>query len=128
MSKWYGMIGYGITSEEVPGKWELQVIERPYYGDITRTVMSAQQGEGLNDNIVLKNDVSIIADPYALQNFASMRYITIMGARWRIRSVEVQRPRLLISLGGVYNGPTPDASGETGEDSGGQESILSTPS
>lgn len=118
MSKWYGMVGYGCTRETKPGNWELQIEERPYYGDITRVVASSQQGEGLNDDILLKNDVSIIADPYALQNFASMRYIMIMGVRWKVRSVEVQRPRLLISLGGVYNGPTPDASGETGEDSG----------
>lgn len=118
MSKWFGMVGYGITSEDTPGVWKLEIIERPYYGDITRTVASYQQGDGLNDDIVLKNDISIIADPYALQNFASMRYVIIGGARWKVRSVEVQRPRLVISLGGVYNGPTPDTSGETGEDSG----------
>lgn len=109
------MIGYGITSETSPGKWELQVIERPYYGDMTRYKASAQPGESLNDDIELKNDASIIADAYAYQNFASIRYITIMGVRWKIRSVEVQRPRLLLSIGGVYNGPTPEASGTSGE-------------
>lgn len=119
MSKWYGMIGYGITKERTPGVWVADIIERPYYGEMTRIASSSQQGESLNDNIELKNDVSIIADAYACQNFASMKYITIMGVRWKIRSVEVQRPRLAISIGGVYNGPTPGTSGETGENTEG---------
>lgn len=116
MSKWYGMIGYGVTSETVPGVWKLSVVERPYYGETTRNASSSQEGEGLNDNVELKNDLSVIADGYAYQNFASIRYATIMGVRWKIKSVEVQRPRLNLSIGGVYNGPTPDPSGEIGED------------
>lgn len=123
--KWYGMVGYGITNEN-DGVWELVVSERPYYGDMTRVASSAQQGESLNDNIELNNDVSIIADPYAYQNFASIRYVTIMGVRWKVRSVEVQRPRLQLSIGGVYNGPTPETPEPPGDGSGDQESILST--
>lgn len=118
MSKWYGTIGYGVTSETKPGIWTLSIIERPYYGEMTRNSVSSQQGDGLNDDIELKNDVSIIADAYAYEHFASIRYITIMGVRWKVKSVEIQRPRLALSIGGVYNGPTPDAPGETGEDSG----------
>lgn len=108
MSKWYGMVGYGITHEERPSVWVTNIVERPYYGDMTRIASSSQQGESLNDDIQLKNDVSIIADAYALQNFTLIKYITIMGIRWKVRSVEVQRPRLLLSLGGVYNGQTPE--------------------
>lgn len=115
MSKWYGTVGYGIMKETIPGVWNPCVIERAYYGDMASNSSSTQQGEGLNDDIELKNDVSIVADAYAYENFASMRYITIMGVRWKIRSVKVQRPRLLISIGGVYNGQTPDTSGSTGE-------------
>lgn len=117
MSKWYGMVGYGITNPE-DGVWKLKVFERPYYGNMTRVASSSQQGDGLNDDIELKNDVSIIADAYAYQNFASIRYVTIMGVRWKVRSVEVQRPRLELSIGGVYNGPTPETS-EPPEDGSG---------
>lgn len=114
------MIGYSDTSETVPGVWEYNhIIERPYYGDMTRVASSSPQGEGLNDDLELKNDVSILADAYACQNFTNMRYVTIMGVRWKVKSVEVQRPRLVLSIGGVYNGPTPDTSGTPGEDSGG---------
>lgn len=110
MSKWYGMVGYGVTSETQPGKWVLSVIERPYYGERDRVSSFSQQGEGLNDDIFLKNDVSIIADAYALQNFSNIKYVTIMGTRWKVKSVDVHHPRLTLSIGGVYNGPTPDAS------------------
>lgn len=108
MSRWYGAVGYGLTFEVKKGVWKEQIIERKYYGDMNRVASSSQPGEGLNDNIQLKNDVSIIADAYALQNFALMKYITIMGVRWKVRSVDVQRPRLNISIGDVYNGPTPE--------------------
>lgn len=118
MGKWYGKVGYGYTVETKPGTWELQIVERSYYGDMTRNKSSFYQGEGLNDDIELKNDISIVADPYALQNFASIRYIQIMGALWKVKSIEVQRPRLLLSIGGVYNGPTPDTSESSGEDTG----------
>lgn len=116
MSKWYGMIGYGETKETKPGVWVSQVIERPYYGDMNRVASSSQQGESLNDDIQLKNDVSIIADAYALQNFTLIKYITIMDVRWKVRSIEVERPRLNLSIGGVYNGPTPETAGTSGED------------
>lgn len=110
MSKWYGMVGYGLTNDDDSGVWSLRVIERPYYGDMTRIMSSDQQGDSLNDDIELKNDISIVADAYAYENFASIRYIIIMGVRWKVRSVEVERPRLHLSIGGVYNGPTPETS------------------
>lgn len=119
MSKWYGMVGYGTTSETKPGAWTVSIIERPYYGDISRTASSQQTGESLNDDIILKNDVSIIADAYALQNFTLIKYVTIMGVRWKVKSVEVQRPRLALSIGGVYNGPTPTTPEDSGESSDG---------
>lgn len=118
MSKWYGVIGYGIAEKIRPGVYESDIVERTYYGDMTRVASSSTQGESLNDDIELKNSISIIADAYALQNFTTIKYITIMGVRWKVRSVEVQRPRLLLSIGDVYNGPTPETSGGIGEDSG----------
>lgn len=119
MSRWFGVVGYGITSETSPGVWTLNVLEYPYYGDLNRQKTSPMQGEGLNDDIELRNDVSILADAYAYQNYASIRYVTIMGVRWKVKSVEVQRPRLVLSIGGVYNGPTPETTGGSGESSDG---------
>lgn len=118
MSKWHGVVGYCKTEEIRPGVWKKVVTERYYYGDLNRNASYSQQGESLNDNIELRNDITIIADAYAFQNFSSICYIKIMGVRWKVKSVEVQRPRLALSIGGVYNGPTPESSEPSGEDSG----------
>lgn len=108
MSKWFGKVGYGFNVESGSGVWTTTILERSYYGDMTRTASSQQESESLNDNILLKNSVSIIADAYALQNFSQIKYVTIMGVRWKVKTVEVRHPRLELSIGGVYNGPTPE--------------------
>lgn len=104
MAKWHGNIGYVETVEVQPGIWEEQVIERQYYGDVTRNTRSLQQSDGVNDNVNISNNISIIADPYANENFHNMRYAQFMGTNWKINNIEVQYPRLILTIGGVYNG------------------------
>lgn len=104
MAKWHGNIGYVETVEVQPGIWEEQVIERQYYGDVTRNTRSLQQSDGVNDNVNISNNISIIADPYANENFHNMRYAQFMGTNWKITNIEVQYPRLILTIGGVYNG------------------------
>lgn len=108
MAKYYGRIGYEITKEKAPGVWEGTIIERMYFGEVIRNTKRSQSGEGLNDNINVANEISIIADPFAYENFHLMKYIEFMGSRWKISDVEVQYPRLILSIGGVYNGGTPN--------------------
>lgn len=105
MAKFYGKIGFIETKEVEPGVWEEQIVERPYYGDITRNTSRFQPSGGVNDNINISNNISIIADPYANENFQHMRYAEFMGAKWMITNAEIQYPRILLSIGGVYNGP-----------------------
>ena len=104
MSKWFGKIGYAVTEETTPGVWVEQITERTYYGDIIRNTRRLQTSDKLNDDINVSNEISIVADPFARENFHAMRYIEFMGTRWKVSSVEVQYPRLILSLGGVYNG------------------------
>ena len=104
MAKFYGNIGYIETVEIEPGLWKEQVVERPYYGDLTRNTSRYQSSGGVNDDININNIISIVADPYANENFQHMRYVEFMGAKWKISNVEVQYPRLLLTVGGVYNG------------------------
>ena len=106
MAKFYGKIGYAETKETPPnsGVWVEELIERNSSGDIIRNTSRQQPSENLNDNLTINNIFSIIGDPYAYLNFHKMRYITWMGASWKITNVEVQRPRLLLTIGGVYNG------------------------
>ena len=103
MAKYYGTIGDGISEETTPGVWEDRIVERQYYGDLVRNTRRMQNSEHLNDNINISNEISIVADPYANENFHLMRYVTFMGTKWKITSVEVQYPRLILSIGDVYN-------------------------
>ena len=104
MAKFFGKIGYAETVETSPGVWEEKIIEREYFGDLIRNTRSLQSGEQLNDNINISNEISIVADPFAYENFHSMRYVEFMNAKWKVSSVDVQYPRLILSVGGLYNG------------------------
>lgn len=104
MAKFYGVIGYAVTKETAPGMWTEEIAEQSYYGDLTRNMRRLQDSGDLNDDINVANEISIVADPYANANFHSMRYVAFMGAKWKISKVEVQYPRLILTLGGVYNG------------------------
>lgn len=104
MAKFYGTIGFVVTEETKPGIWTETPVERKYYGDIIRYSSRWDKGESINDNININNEISIIADPYLNQHFSEMRYVEFMGAKWKINSINVERPRLILSLGGIYNG------------------------
>lgn len=104
MAKWYGAIGYAGTVEVRPGVKEEQITELNYFGDLVRNSRRLISTDQLNDNINVANEISILADPFAEQNFHNMRYVEFMGAKWKISNVDVQRPRLILTLGGLYNG------------------------
>lgn len=104
MAKFYGIIGYAITKETEPGIYEEVVVENAYYGDVLKDSRRLQERAKVNDDITISNRISIIADPFANNHFHSMRYVEMMGTKWKITDVEVAFPRLILSIGGVYNG------------------------
>lgn len=104
MAKFYGAIGFADQVESAPGVWIEKIIEKPYYGELIRNTRRFQTGSGLNDDLNIANEISILADPYANQNFHKIRYATFMGTKWKVSNVEVLYPRLILELGGVYNG------------------------
>ena len=104
MAKWYGVIGYADTVEVEPGIWKEQVTERPYYGELIRNTRRLQTTDKVNDDLTISNQISIVSDPYAINNFHAMKYAVLWGTKWKITSVEVQYPRLILEVGGVYNG------------------------
>lgn len=104
MARYCGKIGFAETKETKPGVWKDKIVTRIYYGDLIRNARRLQSSGNLNDNIIVTNELSIVADPYANENFHAMRYAEFMGVKWKITSVDVQRPRLILSLGEVYNG------------------------
>ena len=105
MAKWHGVIGFIETVETTPGVWKPQTTEHSYTGDVLRgnTRWSASN-DSTNDDLNVNSQISILADPFARHHFSSMKYIEFMGAKWKITSVDPQYPRLILSIGGVYNG------------------------
>lgn len=101
--KWYGSIGFAELKETTPGVWTPQITERNYRGDLVRNTRRLQSTDQVNDDININNQISIVADPYANMNFHTIKYATFMGTKWKVSDVEVQYPRLILSLGGVYN-------------------------
>ena len=103
MTRWCGVIGYAETLEIEPGVWSEEFTERKYYGDLLRNSRRLQVSQQINDDITISNQISILADPYAVQHFHAIRYAELFGTKWKVSSVEVQYPRLILELGGIYN-------------------------
>lgn len=104
MSKWCGKIGFAESKEYEPGAWENVITEREYYGDVISTRWKRENSNYVIDNINLSNQISVVSDPYANEHCSSIVYVTYMGTKWKVSDVEIQFPRLLLSVGGVYNG------------------------
>lgn len=106
MSKFFGSIGYAVNEEIRPGVWGDKITVREYYGDVIRDTRQYQSTDTLNDNLNISNQFSVVADPFAYENFHAMKYIEYMGTKWKIENVEVQYPRLILTVRGVYNEQT----------------------
>lgn len=104
MAKFYGKIGYAITEMTEPGIYEERLVEEYYFGDVVKNTRRLRETSNINDDINISNQISILADPYLMNNFHSMRYVIYMGTKWKVSEVEVQYPRLILTLGGIYNG------------------------
>ena len=104
MAKYYGSVGYEDTVETSPGIFKEGIIVRDYYGDVIRNNRRLENQGEINDSINVANQISIVADPYAQENFWRIRYVTFMGQKWKVKEVNVEFPRLILTLGGLYNG------------------------
>ncbi len=104
MAKFHGNIGFTEQYQSKPGVFTERIIEREYYGNTLESRFNANTtSDKVNDDLVINNKISVVANDYAFRNFHFMKYIVYMGVKWEIKSVEVQYPRLILSIGGVYN-------------------------
>lgn len=101
--RYYGKIGYFDTVETKPGLFENQMIYKTYKGDVLRNYKRNQDGSKVNSDISVNNSISIVADPYAHEHFFKIKCVEWQGALWSVSSVEVQYPRLILELGGLYD-------------------------
>lgn len=118
MAKYHGKIGFVTTKETAPGVHEEIPIEREYFGDVIRNSKRWEAGSDINDDIQINNQISIVADDYLNDNFFAIRYVSWMRCLWKVISVEMQRHRITLTIGGIYNGPAARFTEETCRDHG----------
>jgi hypothetical protein len=106
VARFYGRVGYGQTVDKGAGIHELEITERMYSGDVIRNSRSLEGDQKVNDDLTVSNSISIVSDSYANEHFFAIRYVEWAGTLWKVSNVETQSPRLILRLGGVYNGPT----------------------
>lgn len=118
--KFFGKVGYGHSIEDPDqnGVWDEAVTEVQYYGDVVQNNRRLATGQAVNADLTTSNAIEIVADAYAMENFFAIRYVEWAGARWLVTNVETRRPRLILHLGGVYNGPTPTPPADSGGGAG----------
>lgn len=104
MAKFRARIGYVESQETAPGVFTLVPTEKYYTGDLLANNQSWQNGDRVNDNITFSNKISIVADPFAQANFEKIRYVRWAGTRWKVKNIQYLRPRIVLTLGEVYNG------------------------
>lgn len=104
MTRFHGVVGFAHQEETKPGVWTDVIVERPYKGDIQRHAVQARFGEALNPDLTVNNSISILADEYAYTYIPVIRFVVMNGVAWAVESVEPMRPRLVLRLGGVWNG------------------------
>lgn len=112
MARFFGKVGYGEVEDKGNGVHELEITHRMYSGDVVRNTKNFEVGEKVNNDFSVSNSISIVADSYAFEHFFAIRYVEWAGALWAVSSVEIQSPRLLLRLGGVYNGLEGTAAGD----------------
>lgn len=103
--KFFGQIGFSVQKETKPGIWDSFVEERDAYGDVLSNVRRWEpSNETVNDSVTTSNRISVLADRFLCEHLGAMRYIKWNRTVWSIKTVELVRPRAILTLGGVYNG------------------------
>lgn len=103
MARFAGKIGFVKTVEREGSVWEEEIIEKPYKGDTVRDARRWEKPQEVNDSLTISNEINIVADSYMLSNYAFIKYVEWNGVKWKVNYIEINRPRIRLTLGGVYN-------------------------
>ena len=102
--RFFGKVGYQIETEDADSVWVKTMVAKSYFGDVIRNNTRRDTGDTINDKVDVNNRISIVADPFAFENFQNMKYVEWLKQLWNIKSIELQPPRIILEVGGVYNG------------------------
>jgi hypothetical protein len=111
MARFYGPVGFGEAVKTAPGVTKDVITEKNFFGDVLRNNVKSENAQSVNANVTVNNTISIVANTYAIDHLTNIRYIKWLGKNWEIDSIDVELPRLIFRLGGVYRGPTPTTPG-----------------
>lgn len=106
MARFYGSIGFAVECETAPGVWRASIEEHTYIGNVTRNGIRWDQGDNMNEPIRVDNAISVIGDDYLNAHLADIRYVVYMGRKWKVASIQVQRPRIILQIAGDYHEQT----------------------
>lgn len=108
MAKFSGMIGFSIESEDASetGIWTKEIVEKKYYGDILNDTRKWSDDSKVNEDFNISNKFSVVANKFAIENLGFMTYVAWHGFKWKIISAEIQGPRIILYVGGLYNAQT----------------------
>lgn len=110
MSKFTGLVGFITQEESIPGVWSPIENSKKMRGDLISS--SATNGNGsriadsgkVNDDVSLNHRVSLLGDYYTFNNYLNIKWIQIGGRKLEVSSIELQRPRVILTVGGLWNG------------------------
>lgn len=122
MARFHDKVGFLIHhDDQVTGISSAEAVERPYYGRIIENSRRWAPSEHPNDDLVLSNQIAITANDYAFKHMSSIAYVRYMGGYWKVDSIKVRVPEIILTLGGVWNGPTGSSANASGD---GSESLV----
>ena len=104
MARFYGKVGFVRSFETKPDVWEDVTDEYFFTGDILQNTRRWQSSERLNDDLEISNRISILGTGFVFENLYAIKWVEWMGNKWKVTNVDVNYPRIILSLGGVYNG------------------------
>lgn len=99
-----GKVGFVNAAETSTDVHTEVADEKTYYGSVTKNSRRWENGDSKNDDLNISNTISIVANDYAYEHIGEMRYVWWLGKRWKITNLSVDRPRIILTLGGLYNG------------------------
>lgn len=104
--KYSGLAGFNEKDIEVrPGVLQNQIKERRIKGNVLNYGhYNSDTPNSMQQDVSIRNRLSIIMDPYIKKNFNNILYVTFMNVRWSISSLTINGNRVILDLGGVYNG------------------------
>lgn len=103
--KFSGKAGFRIDDVETEhGVYEPIVVVKAIKGSVVINHYQHQNSDKSTiDNVRITNQLSIVANQFLNEHISNLMYIEFQGVKWKVESFDIRPPRVVVSLGGVYN-------------------------